>query len=81
MINYHFLLLLLVDDDTIFVGGAYIDLDASLETLGRESTRFIEINENDGIALHLSDLTVELVGLTNFLVLGIVLVLFHCTMN
>jgi len=81
MIDCHFLLLLLVDDNTISVDGAYIDLDASLEALGRESTRFIEIDENDGIALHLSDLTVELVGLTNFLVLGIVLVLFHCTMN
>lgn len=77
MIDYH-LLLLLVDDDTIFVGGAYIDLDASFEALGRESTRLVEIDENDGIAPHLSDLAVELVGLANLLVLLVrVVLLFH----
>ena len=78
MIDCHFLLLLLVDDNTIFVGGAYIDLDASLETLGCESTRLVEIDENDGIAMHLSDLSVELVRPANLLVLLVRIVpLFH----
>ena len=81
MIDCHFLLLLLVDDDTISVGRTYIDLDASPEALGCESTRLVKINENDDITLHLSDLTVKGIGLANLLVLlvGVVLVLFHCT--
>ena len=78
MIDCHFLLLFLIDDDTISIGGAHIYLDTSLEALGCKSTRLVEINEDDGVTLHLSDLAVELVGLANLLVLlvGVVL-LFH----
>lgn len=78
MIDCHFLLLL-VNDDTIFVGGAYIDLDASPEALGCESTRLVEIDENDGVTLQLSDLAVKLVGPANLLVLlaRVVLVVSH----
>lgn len=75
MIDCHYLLLLLVDDDTIFVGRTYIDLDAPSEALGCESTRLVEIDEDESLPLQLGDLAVEGIGLTNLLVLLILVVL------
>lgn len=78
MINCHFLLLLLVDDDAIFVGGAYIDLDASLEAFLGKRLGFMKIDEDKSLPLQLRNLSIERVGPANLLVLlvGVVL-LFH----
>ena len=63
MIDCHFLLLLLVDDDTIFVGGTYIDLDASPEALLYERFGLEDIYEDKSFPLQLEDLAIKVVRL------------------